>query len=96
MRTVRIRIENAIGSARDCGNVTEKEPANGIVKEKGITENLAVVIEIEDRGIIKAVAETDHIVIEAEIVIATETDIGIGENRNKNGDFFKILIDIIL
>lgn len=84
MRIARRRIENAIGSAIDCGSVTEKELANGIVKETGITEGLAVVTEIEDKGIIEAVAETDHIQIEAGIAIATETDIGIGKNRSKN------------
>lgn len=79
MRIVRTRIESAIGSARGCGNVTEKEFANGIVKETGIAKDLAVVTGIEDRGIIGAVAKTDHIEIEAGITIVTEIDIGIGK-----------------
>jgi len=83
MRIVRIRIETVSGIARDCGSVIEKELANGIVKETGIAENRIVVIEIEDREIIEAVAETSHIEIGAEIAIVTETDIEIGKTKAK-------------
>lgn len=89
MRIVRTKIETAIEIARGCENVTEKEFANGIVKETGITENQAVVIEIEDKGIIEAAAETDRIVIEAGIVIVTKIDIGTGKDRSKTEDFLK-------
>lgn len=90
MRIVRTRIESAIAIARDCGSVIEKELANGIVKEIGITKDRTVVTKIEDRGIIEAVAETDHIQIEAGIAIATEIDIGIGKGRSKNRNFLKV------
>lgn len=89
MRIVRTKIETAIEIARSCENATEKEFANGIVKETGITENQAVVIEIEDKGIIEAAAETDRIEIEARIVIVTEIDIGTGKDRSKTEDFLK-------
>lgn len=93
MRIVRTRTESAIGSARGCESVTEKELANGIVKEIGITEGLAVVTEIEDRRIIEVAAKTGHIEIGAGIAIVIETDIGIGRNedKSKNGDFLKVL-----
>ncbi|XP_011869333.1 PREDICTED: pre-mRNA-splicing factor 38B isoform X3 [Vollenhovia emeryi] len=80
-RTVKTRIESAIESARDCGNVTEKELANGIAKETSTANGLAVVIKIKDRGIIKVAAETDPIEIEAGITIVTEIDIGTKEVR---------------
>lgn len=75
--------------------MTEREFANGIVKETGTAEGLVVVTEIKDKGIIEAVAETGHIQIGAGIATATETDIGIGKDRSKNGDFLKVFIDII-
>lgn len=74
--------------------MTERELANGIVKETDITEGLVVVTEIEDRGIIEVAAETDHMEIEAGIVIATKIGIGTGKGRSKNGDFLKIMIDV--
>lgn len=80
MKIVKTRIESAIESAKDCESVTEKEFVNEIAKGTGITGSLAVVTEIEDRGIIEVAAGTDHIEIEAGIAIAIGIDIGTGKN----------------
>lgn len=74
--------------------MTGRELENGIERETNTAESLAVVTEVEDKGITEVVAETDRTVIAAGIVIATEIDIGTGANVRKNMENSRLRVKI--
>lgn len=75
-----------IESERDSENAIGTEVANGRKRETGTAKDLTVATKVEGREIIEAAAETGCIEIGAETVIATEIDIGTGEETGTRLD----------